>query len=149
MAGDELPSRTSNWQIKKPDDTWALIERCIKTCKLCKLVLRLGERCGLIWYGTRTLRSKTAAFHEEMYRHLCNTVGKSRKVDGAPGWLSRFSVRLRLRSRSRRSRFPSSSPASDSVLTAQSLEPVSDSVSPSLSAPPSFVLFLSLSLSQK
>ena len=39
----------------------------------------------------------------------------------------------------------SSSPTSGSVLTAQSLEPVSDSVSPSLSDPPSFMLCLSLS----
>ena len=39
----------------------------------------------------------------------------------------------------------SSSPASGSVLTAQSLEPVSDSVSPSLSDPPRFMLCLSLS----
>ena len=39
----------------------------------------------------------------------------------------------------------SSSPASGSVLTAQSLEPVSDSVSPSLSAPPQFMLSLSVS----
>ena len=37
------------------------------------------------------------------------------------------------------------SPASGSVLTAQSLEPVSDSVSPSLSDPPPFMLCLSLS----
>ena len=36
-------------------------------------------------------------------------------------------------------------PASGSVLTAQSLEPVSDSVSPSLSDPPLFMLCLSLS----
>ena len=36
-------------------------------------------------------------------------------------------------------------PASGSVLTAQSLEPVSDSVSPSLSDPPPFTLCLSLS----
>ena len=41
--------------------------------------------------------------------------------------------------------FVSSSPASGSVLTAQSLEPASDSVSPSLSAPPPFMLCLSLS----
>ena len=34
------------------------------------------------------------------------------------------------------SRFMGSSPASGSVLTARSLEPASDSVSPSLSAPP-------------
>ena len=43
------------------------------------------------------------------------------------------------------SRFVSSSPTSDSVLTAQSLEPASDSVSPSLSAPPLFTHSLSLS----
>ena len=42
------------------------------------------------------------------------------------------------------SRFMSSSPPSGSVLTAQSLEPASDSVSPSLSASPLFVLCLSL-----
>ena len=44
------------------------------------------------------------------------------------------------------SRSVSSSPAVGSVLTAQSLEPVSDSVSPSLSDPPPFVLCLSLCL---
>ena len=38
------------------------------------------------------------------------------------------------------------SPASGSVLTAQSLEPVSDSVSPSLSALPPLMLCLSLSV---
>ena len=43
------------------------------------------------------------------------------------------------------SRSVSLSPASGSVLTAQSLEPASDSVSPSLSAPPPFMLCLSLS----
>ena len=45
------------------------------------------------------------------------------------------------------SQLGSSSSASGSVLTAQSLEPVSDSVSPFLSAPPSLVRALSLSLS--
>ena len=45
------------------------------------------------------------------------------------------------------SRFVGLSPASGSVLTAQSLEPASDSVSPSLSAPP--LLTLSFSVSQK
>ena len=44
--------------------------------------------------------------------------------------------------------FVSLSPASGSVLTAQSPEPVSDSVSPSLSAPPSLTLSLCLSLSK-
>ena len=41
-----------------------------------------------------------------------------------------------------------SSPASGAVLTAQSLEPALDSGSPSLSAPPPFVLVRALSLSQ-
>ena len=41
------------------------------------------------------------------------------------------------------SRFASSSPVLGSVLTAQSLEPASDSVSPSLSAPPPLAPFLS------
>ena len=41
--------------------------------------------------------------------------------------------------------FVSSSPALGSGLMAQSLEPVSDSVSPSLSAPRPFMLCLSLS----
>ena len=40
-----------------------------------------------------------------------------------------------------------SSPALSSVLTAQGLETVSDSVSPSLSAPPLLTLMLPLSLS--
>ena len=43
------------------------------------------------------------------------------------------------------SRSVSSSPVSGSVLTAQNLEPASDSVSPSLSASPPFLLCLSLS----
>ena len=43
------------------------------------------------------------------------------------------------------SRSVSSGPTWGSVLTAQSLEPVSDSVSPSLSDPPPFMLCLSLS----
>ena len=41
------------------------------------------------------------------------------------------------------SRFMGLSPALGSVLTAQSLEPVSDSVSPSLSAPPLHALSMS------
>ena len=45
------------------------------------------------------------------------------------------------------SQFTSSSPTSGSVLTAQSLKPASDSVSPSLSAPYLLILSLSLSLS--
>ena len=44
------------------------------------------------------------------------------------------------------SRFMGSGPALGSVLTARSLEPASDSVSPSLSAPPPLMLARSLSL---
>ena len=44
------------------------------------------------------------------------------------------------------SQFVSLSPASGTVLTARSLEPASDSVSASLSAPPPLVFCLSLSL---
>ena len=44
--------------------------------------------------------------------------------------------------------FLSSNPASGSVLIAESLEPASNSVSPSLSVPPLLALALSLSLSQ-
>ena len=40
--------------------------------------------------------------------------------------------------------FVGSSPASGSVLTAQSLEPAADSVSPPLSAPPMLMLYLSI-----
>ena len=47
------------------------------------------------------------------------------------------------------SRFMSSSPTSESVLTTQSLEPASDSVPPSLSVTPLLVLSLSLSLKKK
>ena len=46
------------------------------------------------------------------------------------------------------SRSVSPSPASGSVLRAQNLEPASDSVSPSLSAPPPVALSLFLSLSK-
>ena len=46
------------------------------------------------------------------------------------------------------SRFVSSSPTSGSVLTAQSLEPASDSVSPPLSAPPMLMLCFSLNNKQ-
>ena len=47
------------------------------------------------------------------------------------------------------SRSVGSSPASGSVLTAQTLEPASDSVSPPLSAPPLLILSVCLSVSLK
>ena len=47
------------------------------------------------------------------------------------------------------SQFVSSGPTSGSVLSSQSLEPASDSVSPHLSVPPMLMLCLSLSLNNK
>ena len=57
---------------------------------------------------------------------------------GAPGWFSRLSAGLWAQVMI--SRFVGSSPTSGSVPTARSLEPASDSVSPSLSAPPLLML---------
>ena len=62
---------------------------------------------------------------------------------GAPGWLT--SVKRLISARVMISLFMGSSPGSCSVLTAQSLEPDSRSVSPSLSSPPPLTLCLSLS----
>ena len=47
------------------------------------------------------------------------------------------------------SQFVSSSPASGSVLTAQSLEPTSDSVSPTVTTPPLLTLCGSVALNNK
>ena len=63
---------------------------------------------------------------------------------GVPRWLSQLSVQLWLQLMI--SRLMSWSPASGSVLTAQSSEPASDSTSPSLSLP---LLSLFLSLKNK
>ena len=65
----------------------------------------------------------------------------------APGWLSQ--VKRPTLAQVMTSRFRSLSPVSRSVLTARSLEPISDLVSPSLSLPLSHSCFVSFSLSQK
>ena len=65
---------------------------------------------------------------------------------GAPGWLSRLSPTS---AQVMISRFMSSSPVLGSVLTAQSLEPALDSVSPSSSAPPPLALSVCVCLSLK
>ena len=67
---------------------------------------------------------------------------KQQKLRGA---LVAESVKRPTSARVMISRFVSSSPASGSVLTAWSQEPASDSVSPSLSAPPLLVLCLFVS----
>ena len=67
---------------------------------------------------------------------------KSDSVRGA--WVAQ-SVERPISAQVMISRFVGSSPTLDSGLTARSLEPTSDSVSPSLSAPPLLTLCLSLS----
>ena len=76
------------------------------------------------------------------YKPLLRKHRYTGRLGGSVGWASDFGSGQVMISRS-----VNSSPASGSVLTAQSLEPASDSVSPSLSAPP--LLMLCLSLSQK
>ena len=66
------------------------------------------------------------------------------KFDSRGAWVAQ-SVKRPTSAQVTISRSVSSSPASGSGLTAQSLEPVPDSVSPSLSDPPPFMLCLSLS----
>ena len=63
------------------------------------------------------------------------------KSSGAPGWLSPLSVGLRLSARSHGS--VSSSPTLGSVLSAQSREPASDPLSPSLCLSPAHTLSFS------
>ena len=67
---------------------------------------------------------------------------------GAPGWFSWLNIHL-TSAQVMISQFVSSSPTSGSVLTPQSLESASDSMSPSLSAPPLLVLCLCLSKMNK
>ena len=64
------------------------------------------------------------------------TCKKQRKWGAWVAWL----VKRRASARVMISWFVSLSPASGSVMTAQSLEPASDAMSPSFSAPPLFTL---------
>ena len=64
--------------------------------------------------------------------------------DGRGHWVTQL-VKQLTSARVMISRFMGSSPASGSVVIAQSPEPASDSVSPFLSAPPHLVLCLSVS----
>ena len=63
-----------------------------------------------------------------------------------PGWHSQLSIQLLILAQIIISQLVGSSPVLGSVLTAQSLEPVSDFVFPSLSVHPLLALYLSLSL---
>ena len=72
-----------------------------------------------------------------------NTVGNSKKWEGWGAWVAR-SVKRPTSAQVMISQLGSSSPVSGSVLTAQSLEPASDSVFPSLSVPPLLMLGLSV-----
>ena len=69
---------------------------------------------------------------------------KAQKEKQRDAWAAQ-SVKCLTSAQVMKSRFVGSGPVLDLVLTAQSLEPPSDSVSPSLSAPPLLLLCLSLS----
>ena len=79
--------------------------------------------------GTDTNLQKNVLSHRLLYVVLIRLLS----FDGVPGWLSRLNGGLWLRSWAQR--FVGSSPVSGSLLTAWSLEPASDSVSPSFSLP--------------
>ena len=78
------------------------------------------------------------SFYQEGSGHL------SRNTIDDPGWLDQLSPTS---AQVMISQFVGSNPTLGSVLTACSLEPASDSVSASLSAPSQLMLSLSLSLS--
>ena len=88
-----------------------------------------------------------ACAHPQQENHSRND-GKLRNLPlqrfGKGAWVAQSAKRL-TSAQVMISQFVSSSPMSGSMLMARSLEPVSDSASPSLSAPPPFMLCLSLS----
>ena len=97
------------------------------------------------------LNSEDTMSNEKAERRL-GPYGTGRNLDGLErrtnrgAWVAR-SVKCLTSAQVMISWFVNSSPTLGSVLTAQGLEPASDSVCPSLSAPP--LLMLCLSLSQK
>ena len=83
------------------------------------------------------------------YLFMCEALIQGERNDLSRGaWVAQ-SVEHPTSARVMISRLVSSSPASGSVLTAWSLEPTSDSVSPPLSAPPLLMLCLALSLNNE
>ena len=93
--------------------------------------------------GERVVDIKDCFLESELRFLRMNQLAKER---GGGAWVAQ-SVKRPTSAQVVISRFVSSSPALGSVLTAQSLEPASDSVSPSFSGPP--LLMFCLSLSQK
>ena len=101
----------------------------------------------------RTVSCKPHAVHyipkftslttESLYPFNCSSSFKTKKK-GWGTWVTQL-VRRPTSAQVMISQPKGSSPASGSVLTAQSLQPASDSVSPSLSAPPLLMLCLCLS----
>ena len=79
-----------------------------------------------------------SVLHNDPYGHL----KQQQQTRGA--WVAQ-SVKRQTSAQVGISQFAGLSPASGSALTARSLEPALDSVAPSLSAPPPFMLCLSLS----
>ena len=101
----------------------------------------------LMWTGPRTTQS-VVMYVLTTHSNVVAMLHCRRSFWGA--WVAQSVKRLTL-AQVTISRSMSWSPALGSALTAQSLEPASDSVSPSLSlsAPPRLVLALSLSLKNK
>ena len=116
----------------------------------CKLGPKMNATwvCSFIQPKTAIWRTMLQAGNTTVKRtSKFYSVLKLKKVRGDWGaWVAQLVERPTL-AQVMISRFTGSSPSSGSVLTAQNLEPASDSVSPSLFAPP--LLALCLSLSQK
>ena len=90
------------------------------------------------WFAVNVFGDAVSCYDEE-------TFGANIKLTGFRGaWVAQ-SVKRLTSAQVMISQSASSSPVSGSVLTAQSLEPVSGSVSPSLCAPPPLMLCLCLS----
>ena len=117
------------------------------------LILALLSRASVCWakvVDTDILTSFPTL--KEMLRlsahYFVDTFHQFKKVSSRGAWVAQL-VEHPTSAQVMISRPVSSSPASGSVLTARSLEPVSDSVSPSLSDPPLFILSVCLSLCLK
>ena len=86
-------------------------------------------------------------FRKQLAIGLFKDVCLKPTTSGAPGWLSRVSVRLLILAQVMISQFMSSSPTSGSALTVQTLLWIL-SLSPSLSVPPPLTCVLSLKINK-